>query len=863
MAHPKTRKDPVYFNSHTPVVVPLKVITQNQDGVEPASSRSDIRQDFDASLKKNKSKHHQFLDTIEACFNQAIAHGIFHLNTEDEQYDGRYITLNKQRVLNFGSCSYLGLEVDDRLKQGAIWATTRFGTQFSCSRAYMSCGLYQTLEQLLARIFDAPVVVAPSTSLAHMATVPVVVNDEDAVILDHQVHASVQNAVQLTRPRGVSVDMIRHNHMQMLEDQIKSLRHKHRQIWYMADGVYSMYGDYAPFLELQTLLDKYEQFRLYIDDAHGMSWAGPRGCGTVLQHMPLHPHMVLVTSLAKGFGTGGGVIVALDQALIQRIRTCGSTLIFSGPIQPPMLGASIASAQLHLSDEMPHLQQSLHTLIDTCHKKMKQHGIPLVTETHTPLFYVGIGLLRVAYNVIQRLLKDGFYVNIGTFPGVPIKCAGIRFTLQRYKTKQDIRQLADAMAYHIPRAFEEEGCTYHDIEESFHIPVSLPVYSKCRKVNKQLRVEIFTSIEQVPQCEWDLLFAHRGTFDAQGLRLLEAAFKGQEKPENNWQFYYYLVRDESHHIVAASFFTLLLSKDDMIAPDTVSFKIEEKRKKDPYYLTSRVMMMGSLLTEGEHLYVDRQHPDWKSALLLLLEQATLQGKKEDASMVQLRDFEDTDDELSQFLQAQGFVKIKMPDTHVLSYSSFEDLPSYLVHLHRDKRWHIKRHMLRYQSCYDVRVVDKPSLEQLQWYYHLYLNVKRKSVTINTFDLPFSVFEQISQDKQWEVLELSLTCEHDSRPVSLHKPVAVVFCYIGPCHYSPMVIGLDYDMLKEFECYRQALFQLVMRGMILGKHYNYLGFGASSEKQMLGAQAQGRVTYLQARDNYQLEVLELVSKDKTM
>ena len=43
-----------------------------------------------------------------------IAHGVAHLVTEDEQLGGRFVTLHNRRQVNFGSCSYVGLETDLR-----------------------------------------------------------------------------------------------------------------------------------------------------------------------------------------------------------------------------------------------------------------------------------------------------------------------------------------------------------------------------------------------------------------------------------------------------------------------------------------------------------------------------------------------------------------------------------------------------------------------------------------------------------------------------------------------------------------------------------------------------------------------------
>ena len=51
-------------------------------------------------------------------------------------------------MVNFGSCSYLGLEKHDILKNAVIDAASKYGTQFSSSRTYLSHALYKELESL-------------------------------------------------------------------------------------------------------------------------------------------------------------------------------------------------------------------------------------------------------------------------------------------------------------------------------------------------------------------------------------------------------------------------------------------------------------------------------------------------------------------------------------------------------------------------------------------------------------------------------------------------------------------------------------------------------------------------------------------
>ena len=82
----------------------------------------------------------------------ARARGLVCQFAEDERFDGRIVTLNGRRLVNFGSCSYLGLETDARLKAGACEAVLRYGVQFSTSRAYVAAPPYRELEQLLSEI---------------------------------------------------------------------------------------------------------------------------------------------------------------------------------------------------------------------------------------------------------------------------------------------------------------------------------------------------------------------------------------------------------------------------------------------------------------------------------------------------------------------------------------------------------------------------------------------------------------------------------------------------------------------------------------------------------------------------------------
>lgn len=411
----------------------------------------------------------EFTGIINKVINRSVELGIVHLTTEDESLNGRVITVKGKEYINFGSCNYLGLEKDERLIEASVDAVRKYGTQLSCARSCVSLGLYEELESLLSEMFGKPALLAPTTSLGHISTMPVVVDERDAIILDHQAHTSVKNASQLAKANGTYVETIRHSNMDHLETRIQILKQDYEKVWYMADGIYSIFGDGAPMSQINYFLNKYEQFHLYIDDAHGLGWTGKNGSGYVLREMAFHPHMVLTSSLAKSFANCGGVLVFDDAEQKQLIKNCGSSFLFSGPLQPAVLGASVASAKIHLSGELDVLQDELEQRMGYIVGLAKELGLPLVNEELTPIFFVATGKGEVGYKMCKRLMDNGFYCHLAAFPAVPAKNSGLRITITRHQSFEDIKNLMHLIAESLPEIMEEEDFSMDELCEAFQI----------------------------------------------------------------------------------------------------------------------------------------------------------------------------------------------------------------------------------------------------------------------------------------------------------------------------------------------------------------------------------------------------------
>ena len=68
-----------------------------------------------------------------------------------------------------------------------------------------------------------------------------------------------------------------------------------------------------------------------------------------------------------------------------------------------------------------------------------------------------------------------------------------------------------------------------------------------------------------------------------------------------------------------TFGTYGIWKDDMLATESVSKQLEEIRKTNPLHLTSKVISLGCLFTEGKHCYVNQEEELAERAVKLLLD----------------------------------------------------------------------------------------------------------------------------------------------------------------------------------------------------------------------------------------------------
>lgn len=172
-------------------------------------------------------------------------------------------------------------------------------------------------------------------------------------------------------------------------------------------------------------------------------------------------------------------------------------------------------------------------------------------------------------------MNEGFFVNLGLFPAVPVKNTGVRITVSRHNELEDIKGLVEAMEYHFPKALEETDNSLGRIGKAFNIEINSR--NEKAKSTEELSLTYTETIQEIEESSWNQLMGHHTILNWKGLEFLENSFRNHESKEHRWSFHYFIITDQQGNPILATFMTCALWKNDMLSPSSVSKTIEEKK----------------------------------------------------------------------------------------------------------------------------------------------------------------------------------------------------------------------------------------------------------------------------------------------
>lgn len=359
--------------------------------------------------------------------------------------DGRRVRIGNAWHTEFINCSYLAIDTRKDVIARSQAIMDEWGVHLCCARSRFSIGPLEELEEGLSSLWGGRAITFPSVTTAHMSTMPLLPSMElstkkgrTTFLYDKLAHASMQYLRPVLAAEH-RVEVLPHNDLDALEKATRAAHERGDSVIYVADGVYSM-GGVCPIEEILALSRRLE-FALYVDDAHGTSIFGDHGEGTVLAALggKLPENVSISFSLSKGYGCNGGGVLLPDRAAESRVRTFGTTYAFSAPLDFSVVGAGLASMELHRNGEVKQLQQELRRKV-ALYDSLVGRPLPF-----SPIRMVEVGDEQRAIELGDALKARGHFVSVTFFPIVARGNAMLRLCLGVGHTDEDITSVVTSL----------------------------------------------------------------------------------------------------------------------------------------------------------------------------------------------------------------------------------------------------------------------------------------------------------------------------------------------------------------------------------------------------------------------------------
>ena len=372
---------------------------------------------------------------LQTGLNERAQQGLLRQRQILQSGQGRYITLNDRRYLNFSSNDYLGLAAKPFLIEAWQEGLERWGVGAGASPLVTGyTEAHAKLEQTLAEWLQVESVLLFSTGFgANQAVIKALLQKEHIQYQDRLNHASLQEAGAQSPAKMLRY---RHNDMAHLASLLQP-----RSGLIMSEGVFSMDGDQAPCQQLAELAAQSGNW-LMLDDAHGIGVLGEQGRGT-LSHQGLAPDGVHIRMATFGKALGvAGAFVGGSRQLTDYLVNFARDYVYSTHM-PPAQAHAISAAVTWVKqadDERVHLQ----ALIRQFKAGIAELGL-VAGESSTAIQPLIIGDADKAVAVANKLRERGLWITAIRPPTVPKGTARLRITLTAAHQQSDVSLLLNEL----------------------------------------------------------------------------------------------------------------------------------------------------------------------------------------------------------------------------------------------------------------------------------------------------------------------------------------------------------------------------------------------------------------------------------
>jgi glycine C-acetyltransferase len=349
-------------------------------------------------------------------------------------------------VINFCANNYLGLSNHPEVVAAARAGLDRRG--YGMSSVRFICGtqdIHRELEErLTAFLGTEDTLLFPSCLDANAGVFEAILNEQDVMIADRLVHASIVDGMRLC---SAARDTYKHGSLAHLEEKLQEHQDKRYRL-IITDGVFSMDGDLAPLAGIVDLAEKYNAM-VFVDESHASGFIGRTGRGTHEHCGVLGRIDIITTTLGKALGGASGGCVSGRREIVELCRQRARPYLFSNTVAPVIVSGALKV--MDLVQASTERRDKLEANTRFWREGLTRIGID-IKDGDSPIVPVMLYNAKLAQDVARDLYAEGIYAVGFFFPVVAKGQARIRTQLS---AAHEMEHLERGLA-----AFETVGRKY-------------------------------------------------------------------------------------------------------------------------------------------------------------------------------------------------------------------------------------------------------------------------------------------------------------------------------------------------------------------------------------------------------------------
>jgi len=335
-------------------------------------------------------------------------------------------------VINLCANNYLGLSSHPEVIAAAREGLAHRG--YGMSSVRFICGtqdIHRELESKLTTFLGTEdTLLFPSCMDANAGVFEAVLNEQDVMIADRLVHASIVDGMRLCKAMQ---DTYKHSDMAHLEEKLIEHQDKRFRL-IITDGVFSMDGDLALLDQIVALAEKHNAM-VFVDDSHASGYIGKTGRGTHEHCGVMGKIDIITTTLGKALGGASGGCVSGRAELVQMCRQRARPYLFSNTVAPVIVSGALKV--LELISGSTERRDKLEANTVYWRKLLTDAGFD-IKKGSSSIVPVMLYNAKLAQDVARDLFKEGIYVVGFFFPVVAKGQARIRTQLSAAHEKHHL-----------------------------------------------------------------------------------------------------------------------------------------------------------------------------------------------------------------------------------------------------------------------------------------------------------------------------------------------------------------------------------------------------------------------------------------